>query len=169
MRVVSAHPAVWTTMGGAELARELWDAGTHTAVIGREVGTTSDAIVGFAHRHGWGPHPRQPVGAAWRAQRKAAQAAQQALEPRRPPSPAPPPAPAVAASKPPRPPRREACNPAPLAVPTARFRGCQWLDGDDRRSWRFCDAPVAGPGAVYCAEHRTVAYYRARALPEVAA
>jgi hypothetical protein len=154
-------------MGGAERARELWDAGTHTAVIGREVGTTSDAIVGFAHRHGWGPHPRQPVGAEWRAQRKAAQAAQQALEPRQPPSPAPPPAGAVAAPKPPRGPRREACNPAPLAVPTVAFRTCQWTDCEGR-PWVFCGAATA-PGCVYCADHRQVAYYRARALPEVAA
>jgi hypothetical protein len=155
-------------MGGAERARELWDAGTHTAVIGREVGTTSDAIVGFAHRHGWPPHPRQPVGAEWRAQRKADQAAQQALElaPHR--KPAPPPAPAVAAPKPPRGPRREACNPEPLAVPTARFSGCQYITGHGR-PWRMCGEPVAGPGGVWCAEHRAIAYYRARALPEVAA
>jgi hypothetical protein len=155
-------------MGGAERARALWDAGTHTAVIGREVGTTSDAIVGFAHRHGWPPHPRQPVGAAWRAQRKAAQAAQQALEPRQPPRPAPPPAPAVAAPVAARGPRREACRPEPLAVPTAAFRTCQWIAGHGR-PWRMCGEPVAGPGGVYCAEHRAVAYYRAQALPEVAA
>jgi hypothetical protein len=150
-------------MGGAELAREMWDVGTHTAVIGREVGTTSDAIVGYARRHGWPPHPRQPVGAEWRAQRKAAQAAQQPPKPRRPPRPAPPPAPAVAAPKPPRDkgPRREACNPAPLGVPTARFHGCQYIAGDDRRSWRFCDAPVV-PQGVYCAEHRDRCHYRAR-------
>jgi GcrA cell cycle regulator len=148
-------------MGGAELARELWDAGVRTADIGREVGTTSDAIVGFAHRHGWGPHPKQPVGAEWRAQRKAAQAAQQAPTPVPRRKPAPPPAPAVAAPKPPRGPRREACNPAPLAVPTRRFSGCQWLDGDDRRSWEMCGAPV-GPQGVYCAEHYERCYYRAR-------
>jgi hypothetical protein len=143
-RFVTAHPAVWTTMGGAERAREMWDAGAHTAVIGRAVGTTSDAIVGYAHRHGWGPHPRPP------------------------PRPAPPPAPAVAAPKPPRGPRREACNPAPLAVPTRRFHGCQWITGDDRRTWRFCDAPVV-PQSVYCADHYGRCYYRPRWHAEVAA
>jgi hypothetical protein len=155
-------------MGGAELARELWDAGVRCVDISRAVGTTSDAIVGYAHRHGWPPHPRQPVGAEWRAQRKAAQAAQQAPKPVRHRKLAPPPAPAVAASKPPRGPRREACNPEPLAVPTARFHGCQWIEGHGR-PWRVCDQPVAGPGGVWCAEHRAIAYYRARALPEVAA
>jgi hypothetical protein len=154
-------------MGGAELAREMWDAGTHTAVIGREVGTTSDAIVGFAHRHGWPPHPRQPVGAEWRAQRKAAQAAQQALGPVPRRKPVAKPAPAVAASVAARGPRREACNPAPLAVPTACFSDCQWLLSDGR-PWVFCASPAV-PGGVYCAAHRAIAHYRARALPEVAA
>jgi hypothetical protein len=155
-------------MGGAELARELWDAGVRTVDIGREVGTTSDAIVGFAHRHGWPPHPRQPVGAEWRAQRKATQPPLAPPKPARHRKPVAKPAPAVAAPRPPRGPRREACNPAPLAVPTRRFHGCQWPT-TDARPWRFCDQPVAGPGGVWCAEHRAVAFYRARALPEVAA
>jgi hypothetical protein len=165
---VTGRTAVWATRGGAERARELWDAGAHTAVIGRAVRTTSDAIVGYAHRHGWPPHPRQPSGAEWRAQRKAAGTAQKPPKPRQPPRPATPPAPAVAAPVPPRGPRREACNPASLAVPTARFHGCQWIEGHGR-PWRMCGEPVAGPGGVWCAEHRAVAYYRARALPEVAA
>jgi hypothetical protein len=148
-------------MGGAELAREWWDAGVRTVDIGREVGTTSDAIVGFAHRHGWPPHPRQPVGAAWRAQRKAAQAAQQPPKPGSRRKPVAKPAPAVAAPVAARGPRREACRPEPLAVPTARFSGCQWLDGDDRRTWEMCGAPVV-PQGVYCAEHRDRCYYRAR-------
>jgi hypothetical protein len=156
-------------MGGAELARELWGAGVRCVDIGREVGTTPDAIVGFAHRHGWPPHPKQPTGGLRRVTRADLEGApQQAPKPRRPPRLAPPAAPAVAAPKPPRGPRREACNPAPLAVPTARFSGCQWIEGHGR-PWRMCDAPVVGPGCVYCAEHRAVAYYRARALPEVAA
>jgi hypothetical protein len=154
-------------MGGAVLAREMWDAGARCVDIGRAVGCDRHAIIGYAHRHGWPPHPRQPVGAEWRAQRKADRAAQQALEPAPHHKPAPPPAPAVAAPKPPRGPRREACNPAPLAVPTAAFRTCQWTDCEGR-PWVFCGAATA-PGCVYCAEHRTVAYYRARALPEVAA
>jgi hypothetical protein len=154
-------------MGGAERARELWDAGTHTAVIGREVGTTSDAIVGYAHRHGWPPHPRQPVGAEWRAQRKAAQAAQQAPKPAPHRKPAPPPVPAVAAPVAPRGPRREACNPAPLAVPTAAFISCQWTDCEGR-PWVFCGAATAA-GCVYCADHRAIAYYRPRWHAEVAA
>jgi GcrA cell cycle regulator len=155
-------------MGGAELARELWDAGVRTADIGREVGTTSDAIVGYAHRHGWPPHPRQPVGAEWRAQRKAAGTAQKPPKARQPPRPAPPPAPAVAAPVAARGPRREACNPEPPPVPTRRFHGCQWIAGDDRRTWVMCGAPVA-PRGVYCAEHRDRCYYRTRWHAEVAA
>jgi hypothetical protein len=145
-------------MGGAELAREMWAAGTRTADIGREVGCTSDAVVGHAHRHGWPPHPKQPTGGLRRLTRADLEGAPQPVpKPRRPPKPAPEPKL-----------RREACNPEPLAVPTARFAGCQWLDGDDRRTWRFCDAPVV-PQGVYCADHYGLCYYRARALPEVAA
>jgi hypothetical protein len=138
-------------MGGAALARELWDAGTHTAVIGRAVGTTSDAIVGFAHRNGWPRHPKQPTGGLRRVTRAGLEGAPQPVpKPRRPPKPAPEPKL-----------RREACRPEPLAVPTARFSGCQFIAGDDRRTWRFCDAPVV-PQGVYCAEHRDRCYYRAR-------
>lgn len=165
---MTARAAVWTTMGGAVLAREMWDAGARCVDIGRAVGCDRHAIIGYAHRHGWPPHPHQPDGAEWRAQRKAAQPPPEPPKPRQPPRPTPPPAPAVAAPKLPRGPRREACNPEPLAVPTARFRGCQWPT-TDARPWRFCDQPVAGPGGVWCTEHRAVAYYRARALPEVAA
>jgi hypothetical protein len=159
-------------MGGAGLAREMWDAGERVALIARAVGTTHAAIVGYAHRNGWPPHPKQPVGAEWRAQRKAAIPPQPAAIP---PQPAaiPPQPPRIRPRIPPAKPRDtrsrlESCHPAPLAVPTARFRGCQWPT-TDARPWRFCDQPVAGPGGVWCAEHRAVAYYRARALPEVAA
>jgi hypothetical protein len=166
--VIDRRRAAWTTQGNVALAREMWDAGELCADIARAVGCSRHALLGYAHRHGWPPHPKPPPGAAWRAQRKAAQAAQQAPKPRRPPRPAPPRGPAVAAPVPPRGPRREACNPEPLAVPTAAFRTCQYIAGDDRRTWEMCGAPVV-PQGVYCADHYGRCYYRARWHAEVAA
>jgi GcrA cell cycle regulator len=145
------------------------------ALIARAAGTTSDAIVGYAHRHGWPPHPRQPVGAEWRAQRKAAQAAQQALGPvpRRKPvaKPAPAVAAPVAAPVAARGPRREACRPEPLAVPTVAFRTCQWPIGEPRSpGFRFCEALIVGRVKPYCQMHSLLACgHRPQALEEVAA
>jgi len=36
---------------------------------------------------------------------------------------------------------------------------CQWLEGEDRRSWRFCDAPTLG-GSPWCPVHRAHCYTR---------
>jgi hypothetical protein len=161
---VTGRPAPWATKTALALAREMWDGGELCADIAKAIGCGRHALLGYAHRHGWPLHPKQPAGAEWRTQRKAAQ---QPPGPVRHRKPAPPPVPAVAAPKPPRGPRREACNPEPLAVPTAAFSSCQWTDCEGR-PWVFCGAATS-PGCVYCAEHRQVAYYRARALPEVAA
>jgi GcrA cell cycle regulator len=137
-------------MGGAELAREMWDAGERVALIARAVGTTHAAIVGFAHRNGWPPHPKQPTGGLRRVTRAGLEGAPQPVpKPRRPPKPAPEPKL-----------RREACRPEPLAVPTARFRGCQWPEGSPKeRGFHFCGAALVVAGTPYCAAHAKVAYY----------
>jgi hypothetical protein len=132
-------------MGGAALARRLWDEGLSVRLIGERVGATKSSIVGYAHRHRWPPRPSPIV--------------RDGVRPEAVPRVAGPPAPAAAAPVAARGPRREACSPEPLAVPTARFHGCQWPT-TDARPWRFCDQPVAGPGDVWCAEHKCRVYYR---------
>jgi hypothetical protein len=162
---VTGRTAPWATDANLALAREMWDNCERVRDIAKAVGTTHAGIVGYAHRWGWPPHPRQPAGAEWRAQRKAAQAAQQAPERRQPSRPA---VAAVAAPVAARGPRREACNPAPLAVPTARFHGCQWPIGNPgERGFAFCQATPVVLGGPYCVTHDQIAYYR-RSRPEAA-
>jgi transposase len=36
--------------------------------------------------------------------------------------------------------------------------GCRWVNGDPKRQWSWCGAPVTGDGA-WCAEHRRVVYH----------
>jgi hypothetical protein len=135
---VNVTTAAWATEEGLARARELWDAGLSATAIGRHVGASKSAIVGYAHRHGWPQRP-SPVG-----------------RPKPPRADVPTPR-----RRPPRDPAalRVTCNPEPLAVPTAAFRGCQWTDSE-RRPWRMCGAPVARPGVAYCAEHFPRCYHR---------
>lgn len=37
--------------------------------------------------------------------------------------------------------------------------GCRWVEGDPRKEWHWCGAPVPG-GGVWCAEHRRRVYHR---------
>jgi GcrA cell cycle regulator len=150
LRVVTPN-SPWTDDVAAR-ARALWDEGVSSTDIGRRVGRSGNAVVGYAHRHGWPPHPHQPLGAEWRAQRKAG------VVPRRAPKPA------VAV---PEPPHRDtlwlraSTRPEPLAAPTTAFRGCQWSDSE-KRPWRFCEAPVSRDSA-YCEAHFRRCYYHPHA------
>jgi hypothetical protein len=143
---VNPTTAPWATETNLARARELWAAGVRVVDIGRAVGTTSDAIAGYAHRHGWGPHPNQPPGG-----RKAG-------SPNKPPLEAP--------QKPVRrrsPPRAVPKPPAPVAAPVAPQwvpppRTCQWSDSW-RRPWVFCGCPTVKGGS-WCAEHSARAWVR---------
>lgn len=141
--------AAWMTERGIALARELWDEGLSTAEIGRRVGTTKHGIVGFAHRQGWPPRP-SPLGP-----RKGEVVPRVAPKPHRRPQEG---VPRRASPKTP-PPPRAACNPLPLAAPTAVFRGCQWIDGTDRKTWKMCGRETV-PGTAWCPEHKAICYIR---------
>lgn len=144
-------PAAWMTEAGVALARALWDEGVTTTEIGRRVGTTKHGIVGYAHRHGWPPRP-SPLGRRKGEVREAM--------PRVPPQPhhrgAPTPrkrpqsAPEV---------MRMPVRPQPLAVPTAAFRGCQWIEGADRKTWTMCGCETV-PGTAWCPDHKAICYIR---------
>ena len=47
--------------------------------------------------------------------------------------------------------------PSPVPAPVAEPRGCQWTDSSGR-PWKFCDAPVSGPGSAWCTTHRRTVY-----------
>jgi hypothetical protein len=63
-----------------------------------------------------------------------------------------------------------ASSPGPAPVVGPRPRACQFLIGDDRRTWRMCGA--ATDGGVWCVSHRKVVFTPApqrRRVEEVAA
>jgi hypothetical protein len=125
------------------LARRLWDEGVSASAIGRRLDIGKNAVLSYAHRHGWPPRP-SPLG-----QRKDARLTEAVVNQSR-----------KAEHSVNTTGRREACQPQPLAVPTATFRTCQWPIGE--RPYRFCDAPaVRGP---WCDEHRQQAFVRRSSL-----
>lgn len=56
-----SRPSDWTGSLDA-IARPLWKEGVPARQIGLKVGKTRLAVIGRAHREGWGPHPN-PQGA----------------------------------------------------------------------------------------------------------
>ena len=152
-------PAAWMTERNLALARTLWDEGVLTTEIGRRVGCSKHAVVGFAHRNGWPPRP-SPLGRRKGEVREAV--------PRLPDKPHRRPQEGEVRRASPKtlPAPRAACNPLPLAAPTVVFRHCQWTDSPGR-PWRFCGAP-ATRGA-WCAEHHARAYTRSPRQELVAA
>ena len=133
-------PAAWMTPDGLELARDLWDEGLSAAAIGTRVGCSKDAVLGYAHRNGW--PPRQVAERAPQKPHRSRNAPPTRKSPRRDPDKL-----------------RVGCEPQPLGLPTTAFRGCQWIEGTDRKTWRFCEAPVASTGA-WCQVHRAMVYIR---------
>ncbi len=52
---------------------------------------------------------------------------------------------------------------APVAVPTRRSAPCCWPMGEPRDpAFRFCEEPVAKPGASYCATHAARSFQKPR-------
>ena len=151
--------AAWMTAANLVLARELWDEGLGTKAIGRRVGTTKHAIVGHAHRHGWPPRP-SPLGRRKGEVREAVPRVPDKPHHRGAPTPR---------KRPERAPEelRVTCRPQALAEATAAFRGCQF-PLNERRPWRFCDAPAV-PGIAWCPAHKSVCYMRSPRQELVAA
>jgi hypothetical protein len=120
------------------------------AEIGRQVGTSRHALLGYAHRRNWPPHPNGSLAGGERKPQKSHHKA--GTVPAKP--------------KPKRAPNalRVACKPEPLAVPTATFRTCQWPLGE--RPYRFCDQPAA-KGA-WCEAHHRAAYVHRSTLERAA-
>ena len=133
------------------LARTLWDEGVLTTEIGRRVGTTKHGIVGYAHRNGWPPRP-SPLG-----RRKGEVRAPVPRSPEKPHhrgAPTPRKRPQNAPQE-----LRVTCRPQPLAVPTAAFGGCQFIEGDDHKTWKMCGCETV-PGTAWCPAHKAICYCR---------
>jgi hypothetical protein len=131
--------AAWMTAANLALARTLWDAGVDCAEIARRVRTSRDALLGYAHRRNWPPHPNGALGSAG-GKRKPERSHHKGGAPR--------------PARKPKSASLVACQPARLALPTATFQTCQWVMHE--RPLRFCDAP-ATRGA-WCEDHRRVVY-----------
>lgn len=143
----------------AELARTLWDEGMLASDIARRVGhgCSKNAVLGFAHRHGWPPRPSPIAVNGIRAS---------AAVPRKAPRPHKKPKVAKAPAKP-KPPPAPPKAPQPSPEPEATTgRACQWTDSDER-PWVFCGKPVV-PGSPYCTDHRLRAYNRPPRMAEAA-
>ncbi|HEY2617821.1 MAG TPA: hypothetical protein VGI78_10820 [Acetobacteraceae bacterium] len=156
------------------LARTLWDEGLSCAQIAFCCHTTKHSIVGLAHRRAWPPRP-SPIGRRLGETRVAGERVperphhkhhgmpDETQEPRRTrmcrygvdrgvgaAGGAAAPAPNKGSAL------RVACKPERLALPTATFQTCQWINGSNRRTWKMCGCPAArGP---WCAEHLAVVY-----------
>jgi hypothetical protein len=171
------------TASQRELVAAMWDVlpRLSCAEIGRRMvpEMSKSAVIGIAHRMGlsvrtpanarWGPGksrpPRRlrahvPFGAALPsgavalpvlASAMVAAARKPPVPPAKPPQRAPEP-PAVPPVSPPRP-----RAPWPVADDGGRRDGCQWIEG---KPWRYCGAPVSGPGSAWCKEHRARVYIR---------
>ena len=145
----------WDESEIVRLRRE-WDEGASTAEIGRRHGRSKNAIVGKCHRLAFpvrpspirrdGP-PRQP--------RLTRGHSLPAL------------APLISLA-------RLMTPPAPPPKPPISKLTCQWLNGNDRKTWKFCDAPVKPkepdrPQSAYCAEHHRRCNVKLRDLRDDAA
>jgi hypothetical protein len=155
---VTGH-SYWMTEANLSLARRLWDEGVATREIALQVGCycTKSAIVGYAHRQGWPPRP-SPVAGIVRVRKPDGphhKAAPKPVRARKPPP--------LMSTKTilPKPPT------APVALPVSAFRSCQWIEGNDRRTWTMCGAPTV-PGSAYCSSHFARCYHRPPRLAEAA-
>ena len=144
--------AAWLTEGNVLLVRELWDAGVSTREMARRIGhgCTRNAIVGYAHRHGFPPRP-SPIGnrhntlVVPRVPHKGHhKGSTEPYTPRKAPVP-------VVVTAPP------ALPPAPVVW--SPFRTCQWIPASvTRRPWRMCGAPTSR--GAWCSEHFAKVYSR---------
>lgn len=140
----------WITDTNVELARLRWDQGVVVSAIASEIGdgATKSAIAGYAHRHDWPPRP-SPLGRAPAEGRVAKPRVHR-------PQPLPePPAPQQRQPQRAPPPKPVAALPAPL------FRRCQFIEGDDKRTWQMCGERTE-LGSAYCATHHALAHVRHR-------
>jgi hypothetical protein len=114
----------WATDAAVALATRLWNEGVSARLIGLAVGCTKGAVVGFARRAGLAARTSPIV-------RRVV---------------APPVVPRVRRAAPP------ASSPAAAPVFVPRVRRCQFIEGDDPRTWRMCGA--ATEGGAWCPQHR---------------
>jgi hypothetical protein len=119
----------WATDANVALATRLWNEGLSARLIGLAVGCSKGAVVGFARRSGLTARTSPIV-------RNVHEGA----------PPAPKAVPRLRQVAPPAP----ASSPAPVVGP--RPRQCQFIEGDDPRSWRMCGA--ATEGGAWCPQHR---------------
>jgi hypothetical protein len=116
------------TAASIALATRMWNEGVSARLIGQAVGCSKGAVVGFASRSGLAARTSPIV------RRVTAPPVVRLL--------------------------RRAAAPAssPASGPQVlpRPRQCQFLIGDDRRTWRMCGA--ATDGGVWCASHRKVVF-----------
>lgn len=146
-----AHSDFWTDHL-IERLRDLWDEKLPTAEIGRRLGTSKNSIISKAHGiHLPGrPSPirreRAPDWAVSNHQRK------------------PRPIPLPAMSKEPLM-SKEVPLAQPPRQPHEQQMTCRWLDGDEQKTWKFCDAPVKPkegdkPQSAYCQEHHARCWHK---------
>ncbi len=142
------HPGSIWPEADAKL-RERWEAGAPCAQIGRELGVSSHAVIGRAHRIGLPQH----VSATGR--------------------------PHPLGNLPPKPrnkpcPRRLPVNavtlpklgpPSVLQLDPARLpTGACQFPLTDKRPWRFCEGICCALGSPWCAKHKRVVYLSRAAL-----
>ncbi|HEY1491378.1 MAG TPA: GcrA family cell cycle regulator [Steroidobacteraceae bacterium] len=137
----------WATDANVALAARLWNEGLSARLIGLAVGCSKGAVVGFARRSGLTARTSPIV-------RRVEEVT--------------PPAPKVV----PRVRRVAPPAPAPAAAPgfVPRVRRCQFIEGDDPRTWRMCNA--ATEGGAWCPQHRARVFAptpQRRRVEEVAA
>ena len=109
------------------------------SAIAERMGCTKNAISGYIHRNGFDPRP-SPIQPS---PRNSKTHPKKATKPRaRPLAPKPP--------------------PEPVALPAPAFRSCQWIEGDDRRTWSMCGAATVRE-LPYCEEHAARCYHGGRA------
>ncbi|HEX3399404.1 MAG TPA: hypothetical protein VHT74_03645 [Acetobacteraceae bacterium] len=129
------------TAASIALATRMWNEGVSARLIGQAVGCSKGAVVGFASRSGLAARTSPIV------RRVVAPPVVRRLRQVAP-----------------------ASSPGPAPVVGPRPRACQFLIGDDRRTWRMCGA--ATDGGVWCVSHRKVVFTPApqrRRVEEVAA
>lgn len=167
MALGRAVGGTWRTDANLAKAEVLWNDGLSASQIAFRIGgdCTKSAIIGTAHRRGWearpspitfATSPRAPkptkrvIGPTLPplspdAARPCGQSGGSVAPERDPPAPRPAPAaPTVVA--------------LPARLPPPLFRTCQY-PLNDRRPWRFCDAPTTA-GSPYCATHHDRCYAR---------
>ncbi len=147
------HPGcIWPEADGK--LRERWEAGAPCAQIGRELGVSSHAVIGRAHRIGLPQH----VSATGRPHPLGN------LPPKPRNKPCPRRLPVNAATLP-KLGATPAAQPEPMRLPSGT---CLFISGDvRRRGWRFCGEPVGALGSPWCTKHKRVVYHPRSALRAV--